>query len=767
MRPIKKRQIFYTTCLLVAICGCKDVRAPSAHPDPAQRLANLHAFARLYGVVRWFHPSDAAATIDWYRFAVEGTRGIASARDTKDLHTKLRDLFKPIAPTMQIAQSGSAFSNEEVLHPPKPPFNIVAWQHRGYGDSLIATGYASKRLHRERVVPQKGAVFAALSQSLDATPFRGARVRLRGKLRTSHRGRGQLWLRVDRGDSATFFDNMFNRPVISSTWTPAEIIGPVADDATKIVFGQLMAAGGISWYDDLEFSFETPNKDWIPIEIKNGDFEREDLLESWHPGIDRQGVSNSIAGWNVRIDHIAPATGNGALRIEQATNIATEELFSQTPKPGEFIDIELGSDLKARVPIALYLKNNHTIGDIPEFAQRPQDALPVASTTKFDTLEGVADVIVFWNVFTHFWPYWDTSSAHWSAALDTAIVSAFSDTSIDDHVKTLEQLSTGAPDGHVSISCPGEQLYAYPPFSLDLVESMPVVTTSMNAAVRRGDVIISVDGHPADQLLATERRRTSGSSQWQTVRALQRFGRGTVGSNVSLRIRRDTQNIDITVTRIEQHIQEEPLHTPIERLEYGNYYIDMSRADLASIEGTMANLASAPGIVLDLRHYPKHNHDIISHIITHLDSLKGWEFIPLIIRPDSASTPAAWEDTSTWNMPHLSVKDPHITGRIAILTGPDAISYAESVMALIEHYRIGEIFGSPTAGTNGDIAQIDLPTGCTSWFTGRRVISPDGSRFHLLGIQPTVPVSRTITGVKSGRDEVLERALSYLRTGTK
>ena len=37
-----------------------------------RELDNVAAFARLYGVVRYFFPSDAAASLDWNQFAVDG-----------------------------------------------------------------------------------------------------------------------------------------------------------------------------------------------------------------------------------------------------------------------------------------------------------------------------------------------------------------------------------------------------------------------------------------------------------------------------------------------------------------------------------------------------------------------------------------------------------------------------------------------------------------------------------------------------------------------
>jgi C-terminal processing protease CtpA/Prc len=44
-------------------------------------------------------------------------------------------------------------------------------------------------------------------------------------------------------------------------------------------------------------------------------------------------------------------------------------------------------------------------------------------------------------------------------------------------------------------------------------------------------------------------------------------------------------------------------------------------------------------------------------------------------------------------------------------------------------------------------------------FTGMKVLKHDGSQLHHVGIRPTVPVERTIEGVRRGRDEALEAAL--------
>ena len=54
-------------------------------------------FARLYGVVRYFYPSDTAAGLDWNRFAVEGVKQTRAAANAKALQSTLEKLFGPLA----------------------------------------------------------------------------------------------------------------------------------------------------------------------------------------------------------------------------------------------------------------------------------------------------------------------------------------------------------------------------------------------------------------------------------------------------------------------------------------------------------------------------------------------------------------------------------------------------------------------------------------------------------------------------------------------
>jgi C-terminal processing protease CtpA/Prc len=245
--------------------------------------------------------------------------------------------------------------------------------------------------------------------------------------------------------------------------------------------------------------------------------------------------------------------------------------------------------------------------------------------------------------------------------------------------------------------------------------------------------------------------------------ALRELGAGPAGSPVVLQIRRGQATLEVRVPRG----AERPkvfAYPPIHRFDDGVYYIDLRRATLPDLNAVMDQLAVAPGIVFDVRGRPNANHDILSHLLTQPENMKDWVGLPHVIRPDRAANPA-----SSWTLSgsELTARAPHLTGRIAFVTGPGAISYTETVMSIVEYYHLGEIVGSATAGSNGNVAEITTPTGCRVLFTGARVTRPDGSRFHLVGVQPTLPAQPTIAGILAGRDEVVERALTYVRTGAK
>jgi C-terminal processing protease CtpA/Prc len=369
----------------------------------------------------------------------------------------------------------------------------------------------------------------------------------------------------------------------------------------------------------------------------------------------------------------------------------------------------------------------------------------------------LADVVIGWNVFQHFYPYFDLVPISWDEELTTALRSALRDRTAADFVHTLDRMVAALHDGHARVVAPWAP-NATLPLRVDWIEDQVVVTASVEPAVRPGDVVVTLDGRDARELVREREREISGSPQWIRFRALRELGLGYAGTPATLGIRRGSRGFDLTLRRRAGGEPPERDGPPVREIEPGIWYVDLDRAEMAALSERMNQLAAARGVVFDLRGYPNGNHGVLSHLLTARDTSTGWMRVPMVIYPDR-ERPAGFTEHG-WG---LRPAEPHIQGRVVFLTDGRAISYAESVMGFVEHYRLAEIVGQPTAGTNGNVNVLTLPGGLRIPWTGMRVVKHDGSQHHLVGIQPTIPVTRTISGVREGRDELLERALAVIR----
>jgi C-terminal processing protease CtpA/Prc len=755
--------------LLAVLLGSAFVSPSAEHVDvpPPDEVENLRAFAKLYGYVRYFHPSDAASAVDWERFAVYGAREVRDAPSPAALRARLAALFGSIAPTVQIYSSDA---------PPPAPLpvlvpddtaglDLVAWQHLGVGLGN-AGPYRSVRLHRAAQAVETGPGFGSLGQNLDAAPHRGRQIRLEAALKTDVRGTGnqaQLWLRVDRPDGQRgFFDNMIDRPVTATTWGTYGIEGYIADDAERIAFGAFLFGEGRAWLDAVRLLVRENDADeWTPVPIENAGFETGEagaVPEPWGTG---------ARGYRFETTEADAFEGDRSLVIaspEPEPEEPAEPLFERRPAPGEAVEKLLGRGLVAHVPLALYSRNGQTLR--PDNAPRP-DALDAAlEKIVLDSLTAdypplrYADVIIAWNVFQHFYPYFDVVDADWDAVLTEALRRAASDEDAVDFLTTLRWMVAQLGDGHVSIWYPVEAEQAGLPLLVEEIEGEVVivaVSESADACFERGDVVARLDGVPANKIIADTKPLISGSPQWKTVRALGLFGRGERGTMASLGLRRPSGTVTCEVVRdIDGRLGEERPET-IEEVSAGVHYVDLDRAEMADLRAMAPTLAEAKGIVFDLRGYPNGNHDVLRHLTREPLRSAQWQ-VPQQIYPDREGL-IGYDTTGRWTLPPA---EPTFPGEIVFLTDGRAISYAESVLGIVEHYGLGVIVGQPTAGANGNTNPFTMPGGYRLSWTGMRVLKHDGSQHHLVGIRPTIPAERTIAGVRAGRDELLEKALDVI-----
>lgn len=737
---------------------------------PDRKISNAEAFARLYGYVRYFHPSDEAAALDWDRFAIYGQQKVANCQTPQELQATLTELFQPIAPTVKVYLEGDAVKfNEKELTPSQlKKYKTVAWQHQGLGMGDERSPYKSTRTNRTILYNKTTAKFGPASKSIDATPYKGQEFIYKAKVKlTQGPGQAQLWARVDKADGKTgFFDNMNDRPVKSGEWAYYEIKGKIDTDATKLHIGAFLMGSGELNLDDVSLQINE-NGSWKEVYSEN--FTSQKTGKASRSFSNEDPEMKPVPGYAFTI---AQGTDGGndkwyTIKSEQIEEKQRkpELLFTAYPKVGEYTFKSIGGGLKAMIPLALYgtEKQTYPAADKASFEKLKSDleAMPAKQFVGADLYTRLGGVTITWNVFQHFYPYFDIAQTDWHQDLRVALARAYNDQTAVDFQKTLQQLTAKLKDGHIRVVA-GENKASYqPPIAWEWVENKLVITDVFDATVplHKGDIITSINGTPAEAFFADVNTHISAATPgWLNYRARTESLMGEQESVMSLTVQKadkSTANLQLkrTMSRT-QAMNALPQPATIKELADGIMYINIDLAPMKAIEDVMPQLQQSKAIICDLRGYPNGNHELIQYLMSSPDTSSQWMQTPQIVYPDQERL--VGYRMSSWRM---KPKKPHLSAKIIFLIDGSAISYAESYMSFIEHYKLATIVGQPTAGTNGNVNPFTLPGGYYVSWTGMKVQKHDGSQHHGVGILPDVYVEKTIQGVREGRDEFLEKAM--------
>jgi erythromycin esterase len=134
-----------------------------------------------------------------------------------------------------------------------PPGWQLSEKTRGVGHRVIVEGSGTgRRSLLIQSTTNDPANFANVLQRIDATPYRGMRIRFRADVRTEGDGHAQLWVRVDRenGDRG-FFDNMGLTPIKTDVWREHAIEGEVDADAAVLNFGLVVVGEARAWFSHI------------------------------------------------------------------------------------------------------------------------------------------------------------------------------------------------------------------------------------------------------------------------------------------------------------------------------------------------------------------------------------------------------------------------------------------------------------------------------------------------------------------------------------
>jgi carboxyl-terminal processing protease len=254
------------------------------------------------------------------------------------------------------------------------------------------------------------------------------------------------------------------------------------------------------------------------------------------------------------------------------------------------------------------------------------------------------------------------------------------------------------------------------------------------AGLRPGDQILAIDGQP-----------TTGES----VSSLVYVVRGEAGTDVTLTIRRDDEEMDITVTRAVIDLQEVRSELMDDDVGYVRLTTFTARATDMVREAITGLLdQGATRFVLDLRGNPG----------GYIDAARGIasQFIPT---NELLFTVESGEDVQEWRAVDGLLQTDDVP--VVVLIDGGSASASEIVGAALQEHGRATMVGEPTFGKNTVQIWNDLPNGGGLRLTTDRWFTPEHNSVAPDGGQPDVEVAAP-EDPSSDDDPQLERALELL-----
>jgi C-terminal processing protease CtpA/Prc len=389
-----------------------------------------------------------------------------------------------------------------------------------------------------------------------------------------------------------------------------------------------------------------------------------------------------------------------------------------------------------------------------------------------------------WGVFNYFHPYKHLYGEDWDLILTRMLPKMQASTTRREYALAVAEMVTHVHDSHVWIRTPDFLDYrggrTAPSVQIRWIENQPVVTRLYDRAlagnVAPGDIVIKVNGNPVQKRIDDLKRHISASTpqslmHYVTQSLLHVDGPdGTLGS-VTVRTASDVER-EFQIRHIANLGRNSALFASAREGEVFKLvtpkigYADMDRLTRDQVDSMFDVFKKTDGIILDMRGYPRGaNGAVASHLMTVPSRVPRWSDRVPVMSPEPLvfGTPKLLFEGGSWYDESSSA--PRYQGKTVMLIDERAISAAETTAMWYRADKGTVLIGSPTAGADGYTTRFYAPGGIIIPFTGADVRLPDGKQLQRVGVIQDIEVHPTVAGIRAGRDEVLERAITYLEQG--
>lgn len=350
----------------------------------------------------------------------------------------------------------------------------------------------------------------------------------------------------------------------------------------------------------------------------------------------------------------------------------------------------------------------------------------------------------------------------------------------------LRDLVTSFDDAQVQLAGPSADSargLASAPFRVRLIDGRAIITDVLNdadvraAGLERGLEILAVDGFPIPAWLAEHRRDVSAPNDAARTDALMRLlPRGAEGGML-LRLR-DANNRErqVTVTRRERFV---PLLPTVERpqqaasltLPNGIAYLDVDRLTDQTVDAAIAQHRAARAWIIDLRGELADSSLVGAHLLAAVRArdvavvareLHRYQSAPCLAESLREATQQCPDERESRARVSRGDTVGHYAGRLVALVDERTSGAMERLALALEATTDITFIGASTAGSPTEGVPVPLPGRLAVQVPAAELRRTDGSAWQRVGISPVVDARLTVRLVRSGADDVIDRAQQWL-----
>lgn len=382
-------------------------------------------------------------------------------------------------------------------------------------------------------------------------------------------------------------------------------------------------------------------------------------------------------------------------------------------------------------------------------------------------------IMEVWNVQEYFYPYMVEMKIDNEAIFKKYLKTVSGEMNEQHFFETLEYFAAEYKDGHAGFM-PHAPMAEWPdfvpPLKIQLIENKLIVTyvaDTLKHLINIGDQVTSIDNISAIHFFKKKQQRISSATKtWGKYVAEKELLLGYKNTSLTIELLQNgTKRTVVLYRTIGSRINDAnaTAHTDIYEIKKDYYYVSLFNLRDSALKYISEKfLNNAKGIVFDCRGYPRGNvaRIILSHLTNDTLYPALWT-IPIQASPSQNEVKNDTVIASGWIIPPMM---PKYTDNIVFIVDGRNISAAESILAMVEHYKLGKIVGEQTAGTNGNINSFILFGLYQFWHTQMYVQRYDGSQHHGVGIIPKVQIkSPSLQDVLNGKDQFVIKAIELLR----